>query len=297
MGKRHTTIVIFVSLVLFFIWQLVDHVVLMNLPMATQHLISLIVGTMITLVIAGFATSVISRQYNQLKQLEQSRDDMIHMIVHDLRTPLTSMIGSLQTMQIGTFGELNPDMAEFVDMSVKGSERMLGMVNDLLDISKMDAGSMQLEIEKTKVIDLAASAVSEVQYLIKEKEIQLEVTIQPDTLEVMCDVDKIRRVITNLLGNAIKFTPAKGSVNFSVSGDSSGITISVSDTGEGIPEDYIDKIFDKFGQVESRKAGRRRSTGLGLTFCKLAVEAHKGNIWVDSTLGKGSTFSFKLPAV
>jgi len=281
--------------VFFLGWQVIDHVVLMRTPMATRHLISFIVGTAAALVIAGIATAELSRQYHRLKELEQTRDDLTSTVVHDLRTPLTSLIGSLQTVQAGAFGELSPDLAEFIDISVKSGDRLLNMVNNLLDISKMEAGPVPLELERVSVRDLVASAVQEVDYLVREKGIDLDVESVPRDLEVTCDVDKIKRLVVNLLSNAIKFTPARGTSTVSAARNLTSITIAVADNGEGIPKEFHEKIFEKFGQVEARKAGRRRSTGLGLTFCKLAVEAHGGRIWVDSTPGAGSTFRFSLP--
>jgi signal transduction histidine kinase len=171
------------------------------------------------------------------------------------------------------------------------------MVNDLLDISKMESGALQLECAELEVASVIEQAVKQVASLAAEKQICLVREVAPDLPPLYADEEKLVRTLVNLLGNALKFTPGGGTVTLSASRskDENSIQCSIRDTGEGIPEDAFDRIFEKFGQVQDRKAGRRTSTGLGLTFCKMAVEAHGGRIWVESELGNGSTFSFVIP--
>lgn len=236
--------------------------------------------------------------YEQLNSLTKLKDDLTHMIIHDLRTPLTSLITGLQTVEL--LGEMNPDQQEFVTMAIEGGQTLLGMVNDLLDITKMEEGSLQLERQEVSVAEVVAIAVRQVQRLAIDKGLTLATEMTPEVSTVYADEDKLRRALVNLMGNSIKFT-AEGGVTVSVkhiqteSGDESYVAFSVQDTGEGIPGSAFKTIFEKFGQVETRKGGRKMSTGLGLTFCKLAVEAHGGCIWVESELGVGSTFSFTIP--
>src|SRR5205807_3942010 len=145
--------------------------------------------------------------------------------------------------------------------------------------------------------ELMDSARSQVAFLAQSRELVLVCDVAPELPDLEGDVDILRRTLVNLLGNSIKFTPAGGTLTLSVAlaDDGHAMLFSVADTGEGIPDEALDRIFDKFGQVESRKGGRKMSTGLGLTFCKLAVGAHGGRIWVESDLGQGSSFFFTVP--
>ena len=234
--------------------------------------------------------------YAELRRVEAMREDLTSMIVHDLRTPLTSLLTGLQSLEL--LGELTPDQLEMVWIAVSGGQTLLSLINDLLDIGKMESGTVELkrqEIAPGKMIDDAAAQVFA---LLPNKRLTLTKEA-PDTLPALsADQDKLCRTLVNLLGNAIKFTPPDGIITLTVRYDAAQaeLIFSVSDTGEGIPKEAFERIFEKFGQVETRKAGRTMSTGLGLTFCKLAVEAHGGRIWVESEPGKGSTFSFTIPS-
>jgi signal transduction histidine kinase len=234
-------------------------------------------------------------RYAELTQLERQRESLVDMIVHDLRTPLTALIGGLAT--IGDLGELNADQQEFLGISQQSGETLLHMINDLLDISKSEDGSLRLERAALAAEDLAARAMRQVAPLAAEKELELTWQVNQSAALLHGDAEKLRRLLVNLLGNAIKFTPRHGRVTLLIDhgGDEAETVITVSDTGEGIPREDFDRIFEKFGQVESRKAGRMLSTGLGLTFCRMVAEAHGGRIWVESELGAGSTFFVALP--
>jgi len=184
-----------------------------------------------------------------------------------------------------------------MNIALTGGETLLGMINDLLDIVKMESGSLKLKHNVLDVPRLLASSVDQVASLLKEKKLTLDQQIDSDSLTAHGDENKLQRTLVNLLGNAIKFTPSGGTVTIGVQSDAAEqfLRFSVSDTGEGIPAEWQTRIFEKFGQVESRKHGHKASTGLGLTFCKLAVEAHGGDIGVESEPGKGSTFYFTIP--
>ncbi len=234
--------------------------------------------------------------YRLLKELETLRDDLTHMIVHDLRTPLTSLLGGLQTME--AVGELNEIQEEMLGLSLDGGQTLLGMINDLLDIDKMEKGAMQLEYGPVSPEELVRGSVAQVASLVRNKNITLTEHVSPALPSFTGDGGKLRRTLVNLIGNALKFTPSGGAVEVSVRGDdpdSGQLIFAVRDTGEGIPREAFDRIFEKFGQVENRKAGRKMSTGLGLTFSKMAVEAHGGRIWVESEPGQGSVFYFTVP--
>jgi len=235
------------------------------------------------------------KAYDSLSKLEELRDSLTHMIVHDLRQPLQSLIGGLETLPI--LGDLNEEQLEFVQLSAEGGQTLLQMINDLLDIGKMESGTLTLERSRIDPHACATHALQQVRNLAREKDLELRCELPAGDAELEADADKLRRVLANLLGNAIKFTPRGGSVSLSgqLHPADDSYRISVTDTGEGIPPDAFERIFEKFGQVQDRKAGRAMSTGLGLTFCKMVVEAHGGRIWVESTLGRGSTFSLTLP--
>jgi len=233
--------------------------------------------------------------YRQLQELERMRDSLTYMVVHDLRQPLQALIGGLRTLE--TLGELSELHNEFLQMSIEGGEMLLAMINDLLDINKMEEGSLQLERSSVEVGPLVETAIRQVAQLAQEKKLTVAAEIPPGLPSFSGDEQKLRRTLVNLLGNAIKFTPEGGSVTVRVlqEPDGAGVLFRVIDTGEGIPREAFGRIFEKFGQVELRRAGRRMSTGLGLTFCKLVAEAHGGRIWVQSELGRGSAFSFSIP--
>lgn len=235
----------------------------------------------------------LEENYNRLRELESLRDSLTHMVVHDLRTPLTSVLTGLYSLE--GLGELNGAQQEVWSMACTGAETLLGMINDLLDISKMEDGSMTLALSNPSPGGLVQRAAAQVEPLLRERSLTLATEIPEGLPLLTADEDKLRRVLVNLLGNAVKFTPPGGRIAVAARAEAGGVLFSVQDTGEGIPREAFGRIFEKFGQVEDRKAGRRNSTGLGLTFCKMAVEAHGGRIWVESELGQGSTFHFVVP--
>ncbi len=239
-------------------------------------------------------TAELAESYRRLRELERLRDDLTYMIVHDLRTPLTSLLSGLQTVPL--VGDLNSIQSEMLDIATDGGETLLGMINDLLDVEKMEQESVPLSLTPLSAETLIAQACTQVTLLAAAENLTLTPEIAPDLSEFQGDEDKLRRTLVNLMGNAIKFTPRGGTVTVGVScGSANDLLFFVRDTGEGIPADALERIFEKFGQVENRQAGRKMSTGLGLTFCKLAVEAHGGRIWAESTPGAGSVFYFTLP--
>jgi two-component system, sensor histidine kinase and response regulator len=236
----------------------------------------------------------LNQNYEDLRRMEAMRDGLMHMIVHDLRVPLTSIISGMEML------ELMPTMppetrGEVIQMAHRGGQTLLGMINDLLDISKMEAGALQLECGPVSATELIEISLHQVKTLLADKDLQLQQSIEADLPLLWADGAKICRVLVNLLGNAIKFTRKQGLISVEARRDGDAILFCVSDTGEGIPREAFARIFEKFGQVETRREGRKMSTGLGLTFCKMAVEAHGGQIWVESELERGSEFYFTLP--
>jgi two-component system sensor histidine kinase/response regulator len=235
----------------------------------------------------------LQENYDQLGKLEDLRDNLTHMVVHDMRSPLMGITGNLEILEMDAGAKLNNDELEILK-DVKNSGLILaGMVNSLLDISRLEQGKMPLDVTESDIDVLIQKALDSLGSLTSQ--ISLLYQKQAMTTIVNCDADLVMRIIANLVGNAIKFTPEGRTVTVSVERNVAGTRICVTDEGSGIPREYHEKIFEKFGQVEARQQGKMHSTGLGLTFCKLAVEAHGGKIGVESEIEKGSTFWFTLP--
>ncbi len=236
---------------------------------------------------------LIQESNEQLRKLEELRDDLVHMVVHDMRTPLTAIYGFLQTLETLEGERLSEQGREFVQTALASTEDLVEMVSSLLDVSKMEAGEMKLNLTQCELLTIAREALAKVEPLKGDRQLMLSGTDEPVT--VMADAELIARVFQNLLGNALKFTPDDGRVTVSIEPSADAVRVLVQDTGPGIPPEYRERIFEKFGQVENPANRQRYSTGIGLTFCKLAVEAHGGQVGVDSEEGRGSTFWFTLP--
>jgi signal transduction histidine kinase len=232
----------------------------------------------------------LQENYTRLQELEQLRDDMRNMIVHDLRTPLTSVIVCVE--MLGSHGQLSESQRTMISIAARGGRTLLGLINDLLDVEKMESGAAPLQYVPLSADALIADAVGQVGSLAEMESTSLLTDVAADLPAFAGDENKLSRTLVNLIANAIKFTRA-GTV--SVGASQAGpdhIRFAIRDTGTGIPPESFERIFDKFGQLD---AGHRVGTGLGLTFCKLAVEAHGGRIEVESMPGVGSTFSFTIP--
>ncbi len=256
--------------------------------------------------------------HEELKRVEGMRDSLTAMLVHDLRTPLTTILGPLEMLGSHEFGELGREQAEVIAMSTASAQRLLGLVNELLHISKMEAGELKVRRDSLHAEAIIEEAIGSVAQTRSTALARIERDVPSDLPLMQADQEMLARVLTNLLGNALKFTPSNGQITISARTATPlqvlparlqptpalasrevyrrpSILFSVRDTGEGIPAADLDRVFEKFGQVETRRAGRKMSTGLGLTFCRLAIEAHGGLIWVESTPGQGSDFRFTVP--
>src|SRR3954453_13011580 len=227
--------------------------------------------------------------YKRLQELEQQRDDMRKMIVHDLRTPLTALIVGIEMLEMD--GTLSGTQQEITAIAAGGGRTLLGMINDLLDVEKMESGSAQLQYDDVDAASLVAEAIGQVAFLAGESRTTLVTDVAANLLPFSGDAKKLSRTLVNLIGNAIKFTGAGTVTVIARQENQETIRFAVRDTGQGIPAESFGRVFEKFGQLDSRRVG----TGLGLAFCKLAVEAHGGRIAVESTIGSGSTFSFTIP--
>lgn len=232
-------------------------------------------------------------QYEALQALEAQRDQLIHMIVHDMRAPLTGVIGYAEMLATGLRKAENVAFAERAERLVHASQTLRDMITMLLDINRLETDAFPFHPAPTDLGTVIREAVQNLGALTHETRLEADLPSSP--IEVHCDGGVVSRVLQNLLVNAIKHTGAGGAVCIGLAASPAEVRISITDTGEGIPAEYHGRIFDKFGQVDARKAGQAHSSGLGLTFCKLAVEAQGGCIGVESTPGEGSTFWFTLP--
>jgi len=236
----------------------------------------------------------LQENYDKLEELEKLRDGLVHMLVHDLRTPLTVIAGYHELIKEDPKNTLSAESIGYIADAAEATERIIKMVSDVLDTSKLEEGKMKLAVAECDLSSLLEEVISEVKSLLGGREVRFT---PPETpAAVRADRELISRVIQNLLGNAIKFAPEHGGLLLlGVQTSGNRVRVSFEDNGPGVAPEYRRKIFEKFAQGELRAGNQRYSTGLGLTFCKLAVEAHGGNIGVDSKEGKGSTFWFELP--
>jgi two-component system, sensor histidine kinase and response regulator len=237
----------------------------------------------------------VEAQYRQLERLELLRDGLVHMIVHDLRSPLAGIRAYLDILRMDGADKLDPEMTKSIDEAHKVAMEMTEMVSDLLDVSRLEAGKLPLDVS---VVDLGALATETITAMGAKATARVTVRAESprEQVRAQCDAAIIRRVITNLVGNAIKFVQGDSPVTVVVSGNGEVARVAVADRGAGIPPEFHELVFEKFGQVEAARQGAKHSSGLGLAFCKLAVEAHGGRVGLDSAPGRGSTFWFELPA-
>ncbi|RLD16385.1 MAG: hypothetical protein DRI22_01305 [Caldiserica bacterium] len=233
---------------------------------------------------------VVVRDITLEKEIERMRDEFLHSITHDLRSPMTSIRGFLEVLKEEQAGPLNEQQKSFLDIMDKSSERLLNLINDLLDTAKMEQGKFVIKPVEFDLKEAVSSVVDSLKGQAMKEGIEIDYEYDGRDFKVYADKELIERVYSNLVGNALKFTPSGGKVTVRVFEKDGYFLSEVEDTGEGIPPEYLDKIFDKFQQV-----GKRKGTGLGLTICKYIVEAHGGKIWVNSKLGEGSKFSFTIP--
>ena len=231
--------------------------------------------------------------YARLRELETLRDNLTHMIIHDLRAPLSIALGYVDLLKDRAAAKLENEEKGYLDTILINLFRLNEMIGSLLDISRLETGNMPLNRRACDMAALSKSTMQSFESLVEERRLSFD--SPSEGIVVSCDEEVTRRVIGNLLQNALKFTRKDGTVHIAVSRKDSMVQLAISDNGPGIPAEYHGKIFEKFGYVV--KPVHQYSTGLGLTFCKLAIEAQGGQIGLQSEVGKGSTFWFTLPAV
>ncbi len=227
--------------------------------------------------------------YEKLQNLEGLRDSLVHMVVHDMRAPLTVFLMALDSID-GQMLARDPVLQEIVNLARQSARQLTQMANNLLDISRLEASEMPLQRSRGDLVALARTVVESSRTFSEGRQVRLEAD---GPLWAAYDADLIQRVLHNMVGNALKFTPKEGEVIVQMERADRHVRVAVIDNGPGIPPSFQEKIFEKFSQVETRQ--KRSGTGLGLAFCKLAVEAHGGEVAVRSEVGRGSTFWFTLP--
>jgi signal transduction histidine kinase len=241
------------------------------------------------------ALAELSRKGRQLEVASQHKSDFLANMSHELRTPLNAIIGFSQVLRQEMFGQVNEKQAEYLDDILSSGNDLLSLINDVLDLSKVEAGQVQLEVAPFSLREALERGVVMVRGRATKDGVDVALATDPEVDVIEGDERRIRQVIFNLLANAVKFTPAGGAVGVSAEQVNGEVRVSVTDTGPGIAIEDHERIFEEFQQTDAG-VEQREGTGLGLALSKRLVELHGGRVWVDSELGKGSTFVFTLPA-
>ncbi|MCX8118580.1 MAG: hybrid sensor histidine kinase/response regulator [Desulfobacterota bacterium] len=239
----------------------------------------------------------------ELRKIDAMKSEFVSIASHELRTPLAAIKNAIQLILSGKTGPINEHQTRFLSMADRNITRLTNILNDLLNLSKIESGKIELKLERTDLKPLIDHTLLSIKPQADGKSLRLETEVSEGLPPVYGDREKIEQILVNLIGNAIKFTPEGGKISviakwFSEEKDCRGtpkIAISVRDTGIGIPAEHLHAVFEKFFQVEGSLHRSSGGTGLGLAITKGLVEAHRGKIWVESEVGKGSTFTFTLP--
>ena len=231
----------------------------------------------------------------QLRELSAMKEEFLALTTHDLRSPLSVISGVINFFNSGRLGDLTGEQKNMVSMMERNTQNLIELVNDLLDASKLESGTMRLDLATIELSALIDELRQQMQPLAAEKEIALEALVPEELPPLRADRAKLRRVLVNLISNALKFTPRGGRVSVSAAAEGTLVRVSVTDTGVGIPTEDMRDIFDKYAQARSRATRSEKGTGLGLYITRQLVELHGGHIEVRSEVGKGSTFSFTIP--
>jgi two-component system sensor histidine kinase/response regulator len=242
------------------------------------------------------ATDALEDSLRKLRELEKVRDDLMKMIVHDLKTPLTSVLATLEMLSDGDFGQVSTPQKVAIGDAESKSEDLLALIDDILEVARIEEANITLTLAPMAPGALLAELVHEWGHRFQQEQTTVSVSVADDAPIFAADKGLIKRVFSNLIQNAVTHSSTAVHLELSARRAGHGVLFTVSDNGPGIPPEYHEIIFRKFGQVEVPRTPRTRSSGLGLTFCKLVVERHRGRIWVKSAEGKGSSFYIELPS-
>jgi len=234
------------------------------------------------------------RDISGRRGVEQLRQDLTNMLVHDMRGPMGNLINAINTIPL-VIGDIPPDspVAQLIDIALRSGKQMQALIDSMLEVSQLEQHEVPLNRTRGDVDTLMRSVEDQLSSMATAKQAELSFEVEGELPVPWIDQDMIRRVLINLVTNAIKYSPRRGQVHIIASESEGHLQFSVTDEGPGIPPEYQWRIFDKFTRVQFQDAPS--GVGLGLAFCRLAVEAHGGRIWVESTPGQGSTFLFVLP--
>ena len=241
------------------------------------------------------ATDALEESARKMKELEKLRDDLMKMIVHDLKSPLTSVLATIEMLMDGDFGDLTAEQKKALGDSESKAEDLLALIEDLLEVRRIEETALTLNLEPLAPQALLTEIVHEWQHRFQQDSARASIDVAEDTPVFHADKQLIKRVIGNLIQNALTHSAHAVTLHLSARKDGVGVLFTVADNGPGIPPEYHELIFRKFEQVRTPNVPRVRSSGLGLAFCKLVVESHAGRIWVQSEEGRGSAFHFALP--
>jgi signal transduction histidine kinase len=217
------------------------------------------------------------------------------MIVHDLRAPLTAIMSSAAIIEDGLVGPVTDEQKNWLLKISTGSRSLLNLINDFLDLSKIEAGRLELVKAEIDLAQLIQASLEDYMVLAREKKISLKGRFEKPLSRISVDAARLGQVFTNLISNAIKFTGEGGTIELGAAQNDGETTVWVKDSGVGIPAHEIGDLFEKYRQTQSGKTSKHKGTGLGLVICKMIVESHGGKIWAESHEGKGTTFFFNLP--
>jgi signal transduction histidine kinase len=237
----------------------------------------------------------LARLYRQLEATSRHKSEFLANMSHELRTPLNAILGFSEVLHERMFGELNDKQAEYVQDILASGRHLLSLINDILDLSKIEAGRMELELSRFPLAAVVESAVTLMRERAARRGLMLDLSVDERLDEVVADERKVRQILLNLLSNAVKFTPEGGRITLTAMPTHGAVQIAVSDTGAGIALEDQATVFEEFRQVGGDSARKQEGTGLGLTLTKRFVELHHGRIWLESEVGKGATFTFTLP--
>lgn len=230
----------------------------------------------------------------KLREVDKMKNDFYAVMSHELRTPLTSIKEGSKILMDGIIGDLSDKQKMILDIISKESKRLIEMVNNILDLSKLEAGMVRFNFTEVELDSLIKRVIYELTPLAESKHIKIETDFSGSDI-INVDPERMMHVMRNLIGNAIKFTPENGTITIKTERVDNNVIVSIKDTGAGIPREYIDRIFDKFTQVNSSKYQHMKGTGIGLSIVKHIIHAHGGTVWVESREGQGSTFYVSLP--
>lgn len=242
----------------------------------------------------------LQHSYEELRQLEALRNDLMAMIAHDLRSPLTVILGTLEVLAEDLRDVLSEEHTHVIGVAIRAARRQMGLIHNILDLQRLEEGKMPLNLGRVDLHPIVLSAIGGAGLQATWRDIELTLDLPPDLPPVRADSALVERILANVIDNALRHTSVGGHVHISAGRLIEGqgpacVVVHVADTGPGVPEADREAIFDKFRQADTAQEGAQGTSGLGLAFCRMALEAQGGRIWVDSAPGWGAVFSFTLP--